>query len=357
MRSTIPGGGTRQGPAGSPVSAAAPLRSHRVSVSSRRMESDCTVGAMEVRDAAEIADLASTAAAEPLEEVVVVDLRVNSHADLRPLAGLPRIVVGITESGSAAVDVAVTTEDEARVLVAAAQANPIAATALVLHLRHVGAQSITGGLVAESATYSMLQAGPEHARWLASRSHRARPSETEGRVRVQRNGGRVRIELARPRSRNAVDAAMQQAIVDALTAAADADEILLTGEGPVFSAGGDLDEFGTLADPASAHLLRLSRSPARALAPLADRTTVVVQGACHGAGVELPAFAQHVVARREATFTLPEIGMGLIPGAGGTVSIPRRIGRQRTAWLAITGHPLDVDTARTWGLVDDIVDP
>ena len=48
--------------------------------------------------------------------------------------------------------------------------------------------------------------------------------------------------------------------------------------------------------------------------------------------------------------------MGLIPGAGGTVSIPRRVGRQRTAWLALTGASLDTETAREWGLVDEIAD-
>ena len=46
--------------------------------------------------------------------------------------------------------------------------------------------------------------------------------------------------------------------------------------------------------------------------------------------------------------------MGLVPGAGGTVSIPRRIGRQRTAWLALTGDPIDAATALDWGLVDEV---
>jgi enoyl-CoA hydratase/carnithine racemase len=46
--------------------------------------------------------------------------------------------------------------------------------------------------------------------------------------------------------------------------------------------------------------------------------------------------------------------MGLIPGAGGTASIPRRIGRHRTAWLALTGAELDARTAERWGLVDAV---
>ena len=76
-----------------------------------------------------------------------------------------------------------------------------------------------------------------------------------------------------------------------------------------------------------------------------------------GAGIELPAFAQRVVARPGAFVQLPEVAMGLVPGAGGSVSVLRRVGRQRTAWLALTGKRLDVETAARWGLVDDVETP
>jgi enoyl-CoA hydratase/carnithine racemase len=45
-----------------------------------------------------------------------------------------------------------------------------------------------------------------------------------------------------------------------------------------------------------------------------------------------------------------------VPGAGGTVSLPRRIGRHRTAWLALTGRVIDAKTAFDWGLVDEITE-
>jgi enoyl-CoA hydratase/carnithine racemase len=73
-----------------------------------------------------------------------------------------------------------------------------------------------------------------------------------------------------------------------------------------------------------------------------------------GAGIELAAFAGKLTAREDAFFQLPEVAMGLVPGAGGTVSIPRRIGRQRTAYLALSGLPVDAITARQWGLIDEI---
>jgi len=50
------------------------------------------------------------------------------------------------------------------------------------------------------------------------------------------------------------------------------------------------------------------------------------------------------------------VKMGLIPGSGGTASLPLRIGRHRTLLMALTGLPIDTDTAFDWGLVDDIVD-
>jgi enoyl-CoA hydratase/carnithine racemase len=89
---------------------------------------------------------------------------------------------------------------------------------------------------------------------------------------------------------------------------------------------------------------------------LRDRITFIVHGACIGAGVEIPAFAGRVVARSDATFRLPELGMGLVPGAGGTVSIPRRIGRERFRTMALTGEMIDAATALSWGLVDEIED-
>jgi Enoyl-CoA hydratase/isomerase len=325
---------------------------------------------VEVRGAAEVADqAASPLAADLLDDVVVVDLEgARLTGDQRAaLAAAPAVVVGVTAApdGEPPVDVAVADGDAAARVVAAVEACPVAAVSLVLLLRASESLPVDAALVAESATYSTLQAGPEHRRWLdataARRADRSpqragRSADAGERVRVAREGARLHVALARPEARNAVDAAMQRALVDALAAAGPEDEVLLTGDGPVFSAGGDLDEFGSLADPASAHVLRLRRSPARALARVAGRTTVVVQGACHGAGVELPAFARRVVARPGTTFTLPEVGMGLVPGAGGTVSIPRRIGRRRTAWLALTGEPLDTPTALDWGLVDEIAD-
>jgi len=253
-----------------------------------------------------------------------------------------------------ACDVAVADREDLDALVAAAIATPIAAATLVQVLRGSETRAIGEGLVVESLAYATLQAGPEHARWLAARA-RAVPSapETGPTVAVERTMAAWRITLQRPQRHNAFSARMRDELCEALTlASADPVAIELQGAGPSFCSGGDLDEFGTLADPATAHMVRTTRSPARLLAEAASRLRASVQGACIGAGIELAAFASHVTATPDAFFQLPEVGMGLIPGAGGTVSLPLRIGRQRTAYLALGGRRLDAATARSWGLVD-----
>jgi enoyl-CoA hydratase/carnithine racemase len=131
-------------------------------------------------------------------------------------------------------------------------------------------------------------------------------------------------------------------------------EVLWRGEGPSFCSGGDLDEFGSFTNPASAHLLRLATSIGRSIDALGDRLVVVVHGPCAGSRVELPAFATRVIARPDFSAALPEVGLGLIPGAGGTASITRRVGRHRMALLALSGRRITAPTALRWGLVDSV---
>jgi enoyl-CoA hydratase/carnithine racemase len=225
-------------------------------------------------------------------------------------------------------------------------------------LRQGRTLDLHGRLVAESLAYATLQAGPEFARWLAGRSRAVqRPHAAGPSVRVRREGARLCLTLDRAARHNAFDARMRDELAEglALVLADDSiEEVVLDGAGPSFCSGGDLDEFGSFPDPATAHAVRSARSPARLLALCAARARAEVHGACIGAGCELPAFCRHVRARADAFFQLPEVGMGLVPGAGGTASLPERIGRQRTAWLALSGRRIDAPTALSWGLVDAI---
>ena len=248
-------------------------------------------------------------------------------------------------------------------LTAAIGRNPQASTTLAQVLR-VCSGDVGRDLVTESLAYATLQAGREHRSWLAAHSQDRRPGMTldedgSPAARITRTGATLDVLLNRPARRNAYSARMRDELVAALQLASSDPTITaveLRGEGPSFCSGGDLAEFGTVEDPATAHQIRTTRSAGYLAHLVADKLIPRVHGRCVGAGVELPAFAARVSAAAGTTFRLPEVGMGLIPGAGGTASLPRRIGRHRTAWLAITGCELDAETALRWGLVDQ-VDP
>jgi len=305
------------------------------------------------------------------ERALVVDLgggAPGSDADVAAAAGslaaLPAPTIALAagelapaeEAFARRCDVRVRDRAELAPVLAGIDAAPLAAATLAQLLRAGEGASIEAGLVLESLVYSTLQSGPEFAAWRAGRAPpRLRPPPKGPAVRAAREGDLLRVTLARSEKRNAFSSEMRDGLVEALRVAAcdpGIREVVLDGEGPAFCSGGDLDEFGTLPDPATAHVVRTTRSAARLLAATAARVRAEVHGACVGAGVELPAFAGRVVARPDASFWLPELSLGLVPGAGGTVSLPRRIGRQRTAWLALSGRAIDAETALAWGLVD-----
>jgi Enoyl-CoA hydratase/isomerase len=215
---------------------------------------------------------------------------------------------------------------------------PLAARSLAVLLRSIEGVPVEAGLAMESAVYSTLQAGPEFAVW---RSSASRSADTDDRVTVllDRDVDDLVITLDRPARHNAISTRLRDELAAALAVPLSDHSIrsvFLRGNGPSFCSGGDLDEFGSRPDPATAHVTRLARSPARMIDALGDRITVDVDGATMGGGVEMAAFARRVRAAPDTRIALPEIGLGLIPGAGGTVSLSRRIGRQRTAALALS---------------------
>jgi len=296
-------------------------------------------------------------------------------ADLVPGPGIVRVGVDESgfcpENGLSSFDIVLTTNTgapapwvavddltkEVARLQKAVQEQPQAA-AVAAQVFRVGEQlDFDSALLLESLAYSTLLASEGFQRWhrdLAPQKARVDPGE---RVRLERRDGKLEIILNRPRGRNAVDAAMRDALCEALSfALEDPDNapVLLRSDAAVFSVGGDLGEFGTQSDPASGHSIRTLRSPVRLLHRLGDRVTAVLHGPCVGSGIEIPLAAAEVMARPRTSFRLPEVSMGLIPGAGGTVSVAKRIGRQRACWMSISGCVVEVDRALTWGLIDAV---
>lgn len=312
-----------------------------------------------------------------VDPMVVVDLDKGPVPDIGGLVDGGRVVVGITTAGCtderldlvlaqaedhATAPASTVTVPEPRAeaarLRAATEANPQATLVLAALLRATERLSLDAALDMESLAYSTLLGGAEFRRWLGVRgAPRLAHASTGAPVLLAREDDTLRLSLNRPERRNAFGREVRDALVEGLRVALldpQIARVMLDGAGPVFCSGGDLDEFGTTPDPVTAHFLRTYCGAARLLHRIADRTTVRLHGPCVGAGVELPAFAGRVEAARGTTFRLPELDMGLLPGAGGTVSLPRRIGRQRTLHLALSGRPLDLRTALSWGLVDSI---
>lgn len=243
--------------------------------------------------------------------------------------------------------------DKIRAIVAAA---PIASATLARVLRIAEQLPFEDALEVESFAYSALLGGAEFGRWLAAQQ----PGETGagGTVRYERDEDLVTLTLASPDTDNAMTAAMRDALYEALANVIDdpsAPRVVLKGEGRCFSTGGHLPEFGTATDLAQAHAIRTLRSSARLLHRLGGRAEVHLHGACIGSGIEVPAAAARRVGTADTFVQLPELRMGLIPGAGGTVSLARAIGRQRLMWLALGAFRLGAEQARDWGLLHEIV--
>ena len=240
----------------------------------------------------------------------------------------------------------------------AVAANPNAATTLVQVLRAQRQQPFAQALHIESLAYSTLLGGAEFRHWRTTNPHTIEQASEQGpAVIVARENDILRIELARPANDNALSAEMRDGLVEALrTAQMDKtiQMVEIRGRGRVFCSGGALREFGVAQDLAAAHQLRTVRSVGSTLHRLGSRSRVFVHGAAVGGGIEFAAAGHELVAQPSAFFQLPEISMGLIPGACGTFTIARRIGWQRMAYMALSGARLRARTALDWGLIDRI---
>lgn len=235
--------------------------------------------------------------------------------------------------------------------------SPIA-TALLARLLRLGeGLPFDAALELESLAYSALLGGGEFARWLAGADRGHEQKEARPPVRYDRTEDEVILTLASPGNRNAMTATMRDALFEVLANVLEdpsAPTMLLQAEGKCFSTGGALAEFGSAHDLAAAHVIRTERSCARLLHRLGDRATVKLNGACIGSGIEVPAAAAHRIAAPDLLVQLPELQMGLIPGAGGTVTVARAIGRHRLMWLALGAFRIGAGRALEWGLIHGI---
>jgi enoyl-CoA hydratase/carnithine racemase len=177
-------------------------------------------------------------------------------------------------------------------------------------------------------------------------------------VRYAKRGAVAVVALDRPETLNAYNVAMRDDLYAVLGAAHDDPEVralVLWGRGRAFSTGGDLTEFGSAPSPLVARRVRWQRDVWGRLLGLRAATVAAVHGWAVGGGFEMAMLCDVVIAAAGTRFALPETGLGMIPGVGGTQTLPRRIGSARALELVLTGRLVRAREAAALGLVGRVV--
>lgn len=185
----------------------------------------------------------------------------------------------------------------------------------------------------------------------------------ENSVQIAIDEGVARLTLNRPDKLNAFDEEMLVALRGAVESAAQDDSVravLLTGAGRAFCAGQDLAAVevpGAGSVPDLGHLLETRYNPlVRAIRALEKPVVCAVNGVAAGAGANLALACDMVLAGRSARFIQAFCKIGLVPDSGGTWSLTRLVGEARAKGMALTGRPIDAETAAAWGLIWQVVD-
>lgn len=174
---------------------------------------------------------------------------------------------------------------------------------------------------------------------------------------VLRSGrGPVRwLTLNRPEVHNALDKRTLAALRDHLDEAARAPEVravVVTGAGgKAFCAGADLDELQQLSPPDAHEFLLSGHGVFRGLETCEKPVVASVRGHVLGGGLELALACHFIIASSDATFSLPEADLGLMPGFGGTQRLLRAISRPRALHMMLSGQRIDAGEAHHLGLL------
>ncbi len=179
------------------------------------------------------------------------------------------------------------------------------------------------------------------------------------RISLRVEGAFGHLRLNRPEKLNALDAAMVEELMHRCKEVEHHPDILvviLSGEGMVFCAGGDIDAWSSEGpDAFGRHWVRDGHAAFDALARLRQPVIAVLDGHALGGGLELAACADYRVAEAQVKIGQPETGLGIIPGWSGTQRAVRRFGAQVVRRMAVFGEVFTADQALGLGLVDRVV--
>jgi len=180
------------------------------------------------------------------------------------------------------------------------------------------------------------------------------------RVRREARGPVALLALDRPQALNALDTAMLEAIAARCAELApdpSVRAVVLTGEGRAFAAGADVAEMRRHDPREAERFSRLGHATLAALEALPVPVIAAVNGYALGGGCELALACDWIYASARARFGQPEVGLGLIPGFGGTTRLVRRVGVAWAKELVLGGEPIDAETAQRIGLANRVFPP
>ena len=167
------------------------------------------------------------------------------------------------------------------------------------------------------------------------------------------------VTMDRPRAANAMNTQLSRDMIDVFEglamAAGDVRCVVVTGAGDrAFCAGGDLKERNGMTDAAWQAQHLVYERMTRALLDCPVPTVGAVNGAAYGGGCEIAAAMDFLYAAETTRFAMTEVTLGIIPGAGGTQTLPRAMGERRAKELILSGRPFTAAEAMAWGLVNAV---
>lgn len=167
--------------------------------------------------------------------------------------------------------------------------------------------------------------------------------------------GVLTLVLNRPRKRNALSSDVLQQIIGVLSRASDnpnVKAVVVYGGENLFAAGADLNEL--LTQKSTATWLNPRPQLWQQIEQFEKPLIAAVNGYALGAGLELVLMCDIVIAGDNCVFGLPEITLGLMPGAGGTQRLARTVGKSMANQMVLTGQPIDAQKALSSGLVSEV---
>ncbi len=175
----------------------------------------------------------------------------------------------------------------------------------------------------------------------------------------EKRDGIAHITLNRPKSLNVYNIQMRDDLYEVLMAIRDDNEVkigIFRGAGEkAFCAGADLSEFLTAPPPVMARQVRFQRDIWGLFLSIPQPLIAALHGYVLGSGIEIALCCDIRIASEDVRFGLPEVGLGIIPAAGGTQTLPRLIGRGKALEILLTNQWVDAEEAYRIGLVNHVV--